>query len=88
VERLGLKATVAGFGSVFLTYFMEGPIRNYTDLLRNDGTKFVAYRRELTDRGFFKLPMNIKRACMSLSHTEEQIDRTLDACEDVLRRMR
>jgi glutamate-1-semialdehyde 2,1-aminomutase len=88
VERLGLKATVAGFGSVFLTYFMEGPVRNYTDLLRNDAAKFVAYRRELIDRGFFKLPMNIKRACMSLSHTEEQVDRTLQACEDVLRRMR
>jgi glutamate-1-semialdehyde 2,1-aminomutase len=87
VERLGIPATVAGFGSVFLTYFMEGPIRNYTDLLRNDATKFVRYRREMTDRGFFKLPMNIKRACVSLSHTEEQVDRTLEAAEDVLRRM-
>jgi glutamate-1-semialdehyde 2,1-aminomutase len=87
VERLGLRATVAGFGSVFLTYFMEGPIRNYADLLRNDAEKFVAYRRALTDRGFFKLPMNIKRACVSLSHTDAQIDATLDACEDVLRRV-
>lgn len=87
VERLGLQATVTGFGSVFLTYFMEGPIRSYTDLLRNDAAKFVAYRRELTERGFFKLPMNLKRACVSLSHTEEQLDRTLQASEDVLRRM-
>jgi len=87
VARRGIRATVAGFGSVFLTYFMDGPIRDYRDLLRNDAAKFVAYRRELTDRGFFKLPMNIKRACISLSHTEEQIDRTLEACESVLRKM-
>ena len=35
-SRLGIPATVAGFGSVFLTYFMEGPIDSYADLLRND----------------------------------------------------
>lgn len=87
MERRGVPATVAGFGSVFLTYFMSGPIRSYGDLLRNDGAKFVAYRRALLDRGFFKLPMNLKRACVSLSHTEEQVDRTLEACESVLRRM-
>lgn len=87
VERRGLKAEVAGFGSVFVTYFMEGPIQSYTDLLRNDADKFVAYRRALVNRGFFKLPMNIKRACVSLSHTEKQVDATLEACEDVLKKM-
>jgi glutamate-1-semialdehyde 2,1-aminomutase len=85
VSRLGIRATVAGFGSVFLTYFMETPPRDYADLLSNDGAKFVQYRRALVQRGFFKLPMNLKRACVSLSHTEEQIDRTLEACEHVLR---
>jgi glutamate-1-semialdehyde 2,1-aminomutase len=88
VERLGIRATVAGFGSVFLTYFMDGPIRHYGDLLRNDAARFVAYRRELIARGFFKLPMNIKRACVSLSHTEAQIDATLEASEDILRKMK
>jgi glutamate-1-semialdehyde 2,1-aminomutase len=88
VSRLGIRATVAGFGSVFLTYFMEAPPRDYADLLSNDGARFVAYRRALVERGFFKLPMNLKRACVSLSHTEEQIDRTLEASEDVLRGIR
>lgn len=87
VSRLGLKATVAGFGSVFLTYFQEGPIRNYSDLLRNDADLFVNYRTQLIERGIFKLPMNLKRNHVSLSHTEEQIDQTLEACEDVLRRL-
>jgi glutamate-1-semialdehyde 2,1-aminomutase len=79
---------VAGFGSVFLTYFMEGPVESYNDLLRNDEKKFVAYRRELVSRGIFKLPMNLKRNHVSLSHTVEHIERTLQACEDVLRSMK
>jgi len=85
VDRLGVKATVAGFGSVFLTYFQEGPIRDFRDLLRNDATMFVNYRKNLIQRGIFKLPMNLKRNHLSLSHTEEHLDRTLQACEDSLR---
>jgi glutamate-1-semialdehyde 2,1-aminomutase len=87
MSRLGIRATVAGFGSVFLTYFMDGPIENYTDLTRNDSELFVAYRSKLLERGVLKLPMNLKRNHISFSHTREQIDRTLQACEDVLRDM-
>ncbi len=85
VQRLGVKATVAGFGSVFLTHFQEGPIRNYQDLLRNDAMMFVNYRKHLVERGIFKLPINLKRNHLNLSHTEEQVNRTLQACEDSLR---
>lgn len=85
--RLGIRATVAGFGSVFLTYFMEGPIENYTDLLRNDAARFVEYRQWLIDRGIFKMPMNLKRNHVSYAHTDVHVDRTLEACEDVLKEM-
>jgi len=86
-ERLGIKATVAGFGSVFLSYFMEGPIQSYSDLLRNDAARFVEYRRRLIDRGIFKIPMNLKRNHVSYAHTDAHVDRTLETCEDVLKEM-
>jgi glutamate-1-semialdehyde 2,1-aminomutase len=84
VQRLGLEATVAGFGSVFVTYFLSPPIDNYTDLLRNDIEKFLEYRRRMIERGFYMLPVNLKRNHVSLSHTANDIDRTLEAAEDVL----
>ena len=40
---------------------MEGPIRSYTDLLRNDAKFFVQYRRKLMAKGIFKLPINSSR---------------------------
>jgi glutamate-1-semialdehyde 2,1-aminomutase len=85
--RLGISATVAGYGSIFLTYFMEGPIESYTDLLRNDAARFVEYRRRLIERGILKLPTNLKRNHMSYAHTDAHVDRTLEACEDVLKEM-
>ena len=85
--RLGLRATVAGFGSIFLTYFMDGPIQDYRDLLRNDAGRFIEYRRRLIERGIFKMPANLKRSHVSYSHTEAHIDRTLEVCESVLKDM-
>lgn len=84
LSRHGIEATVAGFGSVFLTYFMAPPVDTYTDLLRNDVTKFVSYRRAMIDRGFYMLPVNLKRNHISLAHTDEDVDRTLEAAEEVL----
>jgi glutamate-1-semialdehyde 2,1-aminomutase len=88
MERNKVEACVAGFGSVFLTYFMAGPIDSYTDLLRNDSQFQLEYRRRLIDKGIFKLPMNLKRSHISLSHTEADIDRTLQACEDTIKEMK
>lgn len=86
-QRLKAPVTVAGFGSIFVTYFLQGPIESYSDLLRNDAGRFVDYRRRLIDRGILKMPMNLKRNHISFSHTEAHIDRTLEACEDVLTEM-
>lgn len=85
--RLGIPATVAGFGSIFLTYFLEGPIESYSDLLRNHSERFVEYRRRLLERGIFKMPLNLKRCHISYAHTDEHVDRTLEVCEDVLMEM-
>jgi glutamate-1-semialdehyde 2,1-aminomutase len=88
MARHGVPAVVAGFGSVFVTYFMEGPVHSYADLLRNDVDFFLEYRRRLVEKGIFKLPMNLKRNHISLSHTDGDVARTLEACEDSIKEMK
>jgi glutamate-1-semialdehyde 2,1-aminomutase len=85
--RNGVDATVAGFGSVFVTYFMRPPVDNYTDLLRNDANKFVTYRKKLIERGVYKLPVNLKRNHISLAHTSSDIDQTLEAADAVMKEL-
>lgn len=87
VQRRGIDATVAGFGSIFLTYFMEPPIDSYSDLLRNDVAKFITYRRQMIARGIYMLPVNLKRNHISLAHTEADIDETLEAADAVLKEL-
>ncbi|MFE7116689.1 aspartate aminotransferase family protein, partial [Streptomyces sp. NPDC057654] len=84
--RLGVPAVVTGYGSVFVTYFMPGftpdtPPRTYRDLLANDASLFVGYRRRLIDHGLFELPLNLKRSHISYAHTDGDVDRLLEATE-------
>jgi glutamate-1-semialdehyde 2,1-aminomutase len=77
--RLGVPAVVSGFGSVFVTYFLEGPVESYDDLLANDVDLFVGYRRELMGHGVFELPLNLKRSHFSYAHSDDDVDRLLEA---------
>jgi glutamate-1-semialdehyde 2,1-aminomutase len=79
--RLGVPVVVSGFGSVFVTYFLEGPVTSYDDLLANDADLFVGYRRELMQHGLFELPLNLKRSHFSYAHAEDDVDRLLEATE-------
>jgi glutamate-1-semialdehyde 2,1-aminomutase len=80
-DRLGVPAVVSGFGSVFVSYFLDGEVRSYDDLLRNDVDLFVGYRRELMRHGIFELPLNLKRSHFSFAHADEDVDRLLEATE-------
>lgn len=86
--ELGIAASVAGYGGVFSLYFAEGPIRGYRDLMRNDNRAYSTFHRRMTDAGFLMIPMSLKRNHVSGSHTDDDIDRTLEAARDVLKAMR
>jgi glutamate-1-semialdehyde 2,1-aminomutase len=66
---------------------MSGPIDSYNDLLRNNVDSFVRFRRGMIERGIYMLPVDLKRNHVSLAHTDADIDLTLEAAEDVLRKM-
>jgi glutamate-1-semialdehyde 2,1-aminomutase len=86
VDRNGFPCTVAGFGSIFTTYFMKkDKISNFTDVLDNDGALYVNYRRNLIRNGIFETPMNLKRNHVSLTHTDEDVEMTLEIAEKCFR---
>lgn len=81
---LGLTTHVTGFGSIFVTYFMDGPARNYDDLLRNDVELFTDYRLRQIDLGVLEVPLNLKRSNMSYAHTTADVDRLLETTHQAL----
>ncbi|MCY4070791.1 MAG: aspartate aminotransferase family protein [Chloroflexi bacterium] len=86
-DQLDIDMTVAGYGSVFVPYFMSGPINRYQDLLRNNSEADVMFRTGMSARGIFMLPMAMKRNHISAAHSEADIDHTLGVAEEVLKEM-
>jgi glutamate-1-semialdehyde 2,1-aminomutase len=83
-DRAGVPAVVGGYGSLFVLCFMEGPLQTYEDVLRNDAALFMRYRRELIARGVFEMPESLGRSHISAAHTDDDVDRSLEAAEAAL----
>jgi glutamate-1-semialdehyde 2,1-aminomutase len=83
-ERAGVQAEALGYGSLFCLCFLDGPVRSYDDVLRNDVPMFLRYRHELIARGVFEMPENLGRNHISYSHTEDDVARTLAVAEEAL----
>ena len=59
----------------------EGKPVCYDDLLANDVELFTGYRREQMKHGIFELPLNLKRSHFSYAHSDDDVDRLLEANE-------
>jgi glutamate-1-semialdehyde 2,1-aminomutase len=84
-DSLGVPAVVTGYGSVFVSYFLDGPVERYDDLLANDAGLFCGYRHALREHGVFELPLNLKRSHVSYAHTDAHIDQLLEATAHAVR---
>jgi glutamate-1-semialdehyde 2,1-aminomutase len=80
----GVPAVAGGFGSLFVLSFLDGEVRDHEDVARNDTELFLAYRRQLVQRGSFEVPENVGRSHIGYSHTVEDIDRSLAIAEEAL----
>jgi glutamate-1-semialdehyde 2,1-aminomutase len=76
----GLTAHVSGLGGVFHTFFAAGPVRNQEDISRNDVTLFTEFRRQMLLHGVLdNANTQAMRSCVSVCHTEADIDNALEA---------
>jgi glutamate-1-semialdehyde 2,1-aminomutase len=83
--RAGLPLQVLGEGPVLQPYFADIEIRNYADTLRADAGAAKQFGIEMIKRGIFFNPGS--KIYFSLAHTEADIDRTLEAAEEALKRV-
>lgn len=83
-DQHDIPARITGLGSVFIPYFLEGEVRGYRDLLRNNDEAYATFHRRMCEQGSFMYPMALKRNHISLAHTQEHIDATLEQAEQVL----
>jgi glutamate-1-semialdehyde 2,1-aminomutase len=75
---------VLGDGPVLQVYFTDHqPLRNHRDLLRADKNRAVRFGLEMIRRGVYCTPGG--KLYLSLAHSDEDIDRTVEIAQEVLK---
>jgi glutamate-1-semialdehyde 2,1-aminomutase len=84
----GVTATISRQGSAHCVYFMDRAPGNWWELVTGHDFEFdVRYRRALIDCGVYHFPIPAKQGSISLAHSAEDIDATLEATKVALREL-
>nr|AAP79194.1 glutamate 1-semialdehyde 2,1-aminomutase [Bigelowiella natans] len=68
---------------MFGFFFTEGPVNCFADATKSDTDKFAKWHRGMLERGVYLAPSQYEAGFMSLAHTEEDIEKTIEAAKEV-----
>ena len=74
-------------GSMFTLFFTPGPVQSLAQVEESDTGRFKRFFHGMLERGIYLAPSQYEAGFVSLSHTEEDIQRTVVAARDVLRQL-
>ncbi|HLA17058.1 MAG TPA: aspartate aminotransferase family protein [Candidatus Limnocylindrales bacterium] len=92
IRETGVRAQVLSSAGVWTLYFTDQPIRRFRDFARfamdKDHPVQRAYRDRLLERGIYVHPHYMIRGYLTGAHTDEDVDRLVDATAGFLRENR
>ena len=68
-------------GAMFTTFFTEGPVRCFADAAQSDTAAFARFFRAMLEAGVNLAPSQFEAGFMSLAHSREDLDRTIEAAQ-------
>jgi len=68
-------------GSLLTAFFVDGPVRGFTDVRRSNTEQYAAFFNAMLERGVYLAPSQFEAMFVSLAHAESHIDATLDAAD-------
>jgi glutamate-1-semialdehyde 2,1-aminomutase len=86
-RKLGLPHTVNRVGSMVCLFFSDTPVINYETAKTSDLKRFSAYFHYLLEEGVMIPPSQFEGMFVSLAHSEEDIERTIEASYNAMKRL-
>ena len=78
-EQAGVPAQVNRCGSMLTVFFSRKPVTDFASAKRCDTEKFARFHRALLEREVYWPPSQFEAAFVSLAHTDEDLEHTLEA---------
>jgi glutamate-1-semialdehyde 2,1-aminomutase len=84
-EHAGVPVQVGQVGSMLGMFFTDREVRNFDDAKACDLNAFAAYYRGMLAQGVYLAPSQFEALFISSAHSLEDIQKTIDAAETVLK---
>jgi glutamate-1-semialdehyde 2,1-aminomutase len=75
----GVRSTINRVGSMMTAFFVEGEVTDWSTASRADTLRYASYFRAMLEEGIYLAPSQFECAFVSLSHTSEVIEQTVEA---------
>ena len=78
-QAAGVLVQVHRLGSMFTVFFNDKPVTDYDSAATSDLEAFKIYFHAMLEQGIYLPPSQFETNFMSLAHTPEDIQKTIDA---------
>jgi glutamate-1-semialdehyde 2,1-aminomutase len=87
-RRYGIPYAINSAAGMFTGFFAKGSVHDYEAANAADRELYGRFFKGMSDEGIFFAPSQFEVAFLTISHTNDEIAKTLDACEKVFQRLR
>lgn len=85
LTRLSFPHQVNQLGTMVSLFFTDKPVHNLADAQTSDTKLFAQFFHGMLKRGVYMAPSQFEANFLSSAHSESDIDKTLEAIEDVIK---
>jgi len=78
-EKAGCIASFNRVGSMLCTFFTDKEVVDYDTAMSADTDKYALYFRKMQEQGIYLAPSQFETSFVSLAHTDEDIEKTIEA---------
>lgn len=83
----GMKTTTNRVGSMWTSFFTEGPVTNWTTANKSDRELYGKFFHAMLDEGVYLAPSQFEAGFVSITHTDEIIDQTIEASKKAFQKI-
>jgi len=87
-KDVGIPLSHNRVGSMFTWFFNPGPVADWDSASKSDTEKFGKFFRSMLDNGIYLPPSQYEAAFLSASHTEDDVQRTIDTAKQAFAALR
>lgn len=86
IAETKVRAIVQRVGSMLTVFFHQGKVRNFAEAKECDTQRFGAFHAGLLENGVYFPPSQFEAAFLSLAHSDDDLDKTIQAAKKALSR--